>query len=79
MPLLAFDIYSTAISVFRRQKYTVTTNIKKRARLNCINLLLRPLPFDGFNNKPVTVRDGVFDPTFEPRTSPDGLNVPEAY
>ena len=79
MPLLVLDICSTAISVVRREKHTVTNNDKKRARLNCINHLLRTVPFEEFNNKCVTVRDRTFDPKFGPQTPPDNLNVLESY
>ena len=78
-PLFVLNFCSNAISVLRRSKYIETNNDKKRARLNCINHLLRPVTFDGFNNTPVTVRGRVFDSKFEPQTLPDDLSAPEAY
>ena len=65
--------------LFLDAQNTLNQNDKKPALLNYINHLLRPVPFDGFNNTPVTVRDCFFDPKFEPQTIPEDLVAPEAY
>ena len=59
--------------------YIVEGNDKKRARLNCIDHLLKQVPYGDVPHDPVTLPDRVFNPNYERKTLPDDLYVPEKY
>jgi len=59
--------------------YIVEGNDKKRARLNCIDHLLKQVPHGDVPHDPVTLPDRVFNPNYERKTLPDDLYVPEKY
>ena len=59
--------------------YIVEGNDKKAGRLNCINHLLKQVPYKEINQKPVTLPNRVFNPDYERRTLPSNLYVPKKY
>jgi len=59
--------------------YIVEGNDRKRARLNCIDHLLKQVPYGDVPHDPVTLPDRVFNPNYERKTLPDDLYVPEKY
>ena len=59
--------------------YIVEANDKKRARLNCIHHLLEQVPYEDVPHKPIVLPERVFNPTYERKTLPKGLYVPEIY
>ena len=59
--------------------WIVEANDKKRARLNCIDHLLRQVPYTEVPHKQITLPDRVFDPNYEPKVLPDALYVPSTY
>jgi hypothetical protein len=52
---------------------------KKRARLNCIDHLLRQVPYGDVPHDPVTLPDRVFNSNYERKTLPEDLYVTEKY
>ena len=59
--------------------HIVEGNDKKRARLNCISHLLSLIPYEGVEHQPIVLPERVFDPSYERRTLPAELYVPEKY
>jgi polyphosphate kinase 2 len=59
--------------------FIVEGNDKKRARLNCIDHLLRHVPYTDIPQIEITLPDRVFDPEYERRELPDELYVPMKY
>jgi polyphosphate kinase 2 len=57
----------------------VEGNDKKRARLNCIDHLLRQIPYEEVPHEPITLPDRVFNPDYERKVLPDALYVPPVY
>jgi len=59
--------------------YIVEGNDKKRARLNCIDHLLRQIPYTPVPHAQITLPDRVFNPEYERATLPKELYVPQKY
>ena len=59
--------------------YVVEGNDKRRARLNCIDHLLQQIPYEDVPNEEVTLPERIFDSTYERRTLPGNLFVPDKY
>ena len=59
--------------------HIVEGNDKKRARLNCISHLLSLIPYEAVEHQPIVLPERVFDPSYERRTLPAELYVPENY
>jgi len=59
--------------------HIVEGNDKKRARLNCISHLLSLIPYEAVEHQPIVLPERVFDPSYERRTLPADLYVPENY
>ncbi len=59
--------------------FIVEGDDKKRARLNCINHLLRQIPYTEVPHDPVTLPDRVSNPDYERKVLPDNLYVEESY
>lgn len=59
--------------------HIVEGNDKKRARLNCISHLLSLIPYEAVPHQPIELPERVFDPSYERRTLPTELYVPENY
>jgi polyphosphate kinase len=59
--------------------HIVEGNDKKRARLNCISHLLSLIPYEAVTHQPIVLPERVFDPSYERRTLPAELYVPENY
>ena len=59
--------------------HIVEGNDKKRARLNCISHLLSLIPYEAVEHQPIVLPERVFDPSYERRTLPAELYVPEKY
>lgn len=59
--------------------HIVEGNDKKRARLNCISHLLSLIPYEAVPHQPIKLPERVFDPSYERRTLPTELYVPENY
>lgn len=54
-------------------------NDKKRARLNCIDHLLKQVPYEEVSSDAIELPNCVFNPRYERRTLPRELHVPEVY
>ena len=59
--------------------HIVEGNDKKRARLNCIDHLLKQVPYAEVHHDTVHLPDRVFNPEYERKVLPDDLYVPEMY
>jgi polyphosphate kinase 2 len=59
--------------------FIVEGNDKKQARLNCINHLLRQVPYQDVPHEPIELPDRVFNPDYERKVLPDELYVPKVY
>ncbi|MFD2180548.1 polyphosphate kinase 2 [Rhodoplanes azumiensis] len=59
--------------------FIVEGNDKKRARLNCIDHLLKQIPYEPVPHVPIALPDRVFNPNYERRTLPAELYVPMKY
>jgi polyphosphate kinase 2 len=59
--------------------FIVEGNDKRRARLNCIDHLLKQVPYTGVPQQEVTLPERVFDPDYERKTLPLELYVPNVY
>lgn len=59
--------------------YIVEANDKKQARLNCIDHLLKQVPYEEVPYDEITLPDRVFNPDYERKTLPDELHVPKVY
>jgi len=59
--------------------FIVEGNDKKRARLNCIDHLLRQIPYQSVSHPEITLPERVFNPEYERQTLPAELYVPQKY
>lgn len=59
--------------------YIVEGNDKKQARLNCIDHLLKQIPYGEVPQEQVTLPERVFNPDYERATLPTELYVPKKY
>jgi polyphosphate kinase len=59
--------------------FIVEGNDKKQARLNCIQHLLKQVPYEEVPHDPITLPDRVFNPDYERKILPDELYVPKVY
>lgn len=59
--------------------FIVEGNDKKRARLNCIDHLLKQVPYTPVSHQQITLPDRVFNPDYERKTLPPELYVPQKY
>jgi len=59
--------------------YIVEGNDKRRARLNCIDHLLKHIPYTEVPHETIELPDRVFDPDYERRQLPAELYVPKIY
>lgn len=59
--------------------YIVEGNDKKRERLNCMEHLLRQIPYTDVPQEKVALPERVFNPDYERKTLPDELYVPKIY
>ena len=59
--------------------FIVEANDKKRARLNCIDHLLKQVPYQELHSDPIELPDRVFNPDYERTALPRELYVPEIY
>jgi len=59
--------------------YIVEANDKKAARLNCIDHLLKQVPFKEVPHISVDLPERVFNPDYERQTLPNELYVPKRY
>src|SRR5262245_9045264 len=59
--------------------FIVEGNDKKRARLNCIDHLLRQIPYTPVPHPKITLPDRKFDPHYERKVLPNDLHVPQKY
>jgi polyphosphate kinase len=59
--------------------FIVEGNDKKRARLNCIDHLLKQIPYEDVPHPEVTLPDRVFNPNYERHPLPPELYVPQNY
>jgi len=59
--------------------FIVEGNDKKRARLNCIDHLLKQMPYEEVPHEEITLPERVFNPEYERQTLPRELYVPEKY
>jgi len=59
--------------------YIVEGNDKKTARLNCIDHLLKQVPYEDVPHDPVHLPDRVFNPDYEREILPSELYVPKVY
>ena len=59
--------------------FIVEGNDKKRARLNCIDHLLRQIPYTPVPHPKINLPDRVFDPHYEREVLPNDLYVPKKY
>jgi polyphosphate kinase len=59
--------------------WIVEGNDKKRARLNCIDHLLRQVPYEDVPQEEITLPERIFNPEYERKVLPDDLYVPEKY
>jgi hypothetical protein len=59
--------------------YIVEANDKRRARLNCIDHLLKQIPYTEIVHEQVELPERVFNPNYERIDLPGELFVPRAY
>ena len=59
--------------------YIVEGNDKKRARLNCIDHLLKQVAYEPVPHKEIALPERKFDPNYERKTLPGELYVPQKY
>jgi polyphosphate kinase 2 len=59
--------------------FIVEGNDKRRARLNCMDHLLKQVPYTAVPQEEVTLPERVFDPDYERKTLPPELYVPNVY
>jgi polyphosphate kinase len=59
--------------------YIVEGNDKKRARLNCIDHLLKQVPYEPVPQEAVALPERVFNPEYERKVLPSELYVPQKY
>ncbi|MER9264238.1 MULTISPECIES: hypothetical protein [unclassified Mesorhizobium] len=59
--------------------FIVEGNDKKRARLNCIDQLLKQMPYEEVPHEEIILPERVFNPEYERQVLPRELYVPEKY
>ena len=59
--------------------HIVEGNDKKRARLNCIDHLLRQIPYEDVPHEEISLPERVFNPDYERKVLPPELYVPSKY
>jgi polyphosphate kinase 2 (PPK2 family) len=59
--------------------YIVEANDKRRARLNCIDHLLKQIPYAEVSHEHVELPERVFNPNYERINLPAELYVPTVY
>jgi len=59
--------------------FIVEGNDKKRARLNCIDHLLKQVPYTAVPHNEIALPHRNFDPHYERKTLPHELYVPQKY
>jgi polyphosphate kinase len=59
--------------------FIVEGNDKKRARLNCIDHLLKQIPYDEVPHSDISLPQRIFDPNYERKVLPTELYVPQKY
>jgi polyphosphate kinase 2 len=59
--------------------FIVEGNDKKRARLNCIDHLLKQIPYEEVPHTDISLPQRVFDPNYERKILPPELYVPQKY
>jgi polyphosphate kinase len=59
--------------------FIVEGNDKKRARLNCIDHLLKQIPYEEVSHPDISLPQRVFDPHYERKVLPQELYVPHKY
>jgi polyphosphate kinase 2 (PPK2 family) len=60
--------------------FIVEGNDKRRARLNCMDHLLKQVPYaEVFAHEEIKLPERVFDPHYERKTLPNSLYVPKVY
>jgi polyphosphate kinase len=59
--------------------FIVEGNDKKRARLNCIDHLLKQIPYEDVSHEEVALPQRIFDPDYERKVLPAELYVPQKY
>jgi hypothetical protein len=59
--------------------FIVEGNDKKRGRLNCIDHVLRQVPYEPVPHKDITLPERKFDPHYERKVLPPELYVPQKY
>src|SRR5690242_1320335 len=59
--------------------FIVEANVKKRARLNCIDHLLQQVDYEGVPHMEITLENRVFDPNYERQTLPAEQYVAQKY
>jgi polyphosphate kinase len=59
--------------------FIIEGNDKKRARLNCIDHLLKQVPYDEVPHTEISLPQRVFDPNYERKVLPPELYVPQKY
>jgi polyphosphate kinase len=59
--------------------FIVEGNDKKRARLNCIDHLLKQIPYEEVHHEEISLPERIFDPHYERKILPPELYVPQKY
>ncbi len=59
--------------------FIIEGNDKKRARLNCIDHLLKQIPYEDVPHSEISLPQRVFDPNYERKVLPPELYVPQKY
>ena len=59
--------------------HIVEANDKKRARLNCIDHLLKQIPYEDVPHEDITLPERIFNPNYERKVLPPELYVPAKY
>jgi polyphosphate kinase len=59
--------------------FIVEGNDKRRARLNCMDHLLKQVPYTTVPQEEITLPERKFDPNYERKTLPNKLYVPKIY
>ena len=72
-------VFASAEECAKVRKFIVEGNDKKRARLNCIDHLLKQMPYEEVPHEEITLPERVFNPEYERQTLPRELYVPEKY
>ncbi len=59
--------------------FIIEGNDKKRARLNCMDHLLKQIPYAEVPHSEISLPQRVFDPNYERKVLPPELYVPQKY